>query len=120
LKGFHVDIVEQMPDVATGLNKRRRFFLLERLKKNNVGFILRATIVKVDLPKVTLDIENDRNIRGDYDAVVYALGRQPNTGLKEGIVERFPPLRLLTIGDAQCPHTALEAIRQAALISAEI
>lgn len=119
-KGFQVDIVEQMLDLAAALNKPRRYFLLERLKKNNVNFIVGATVVEVNLPKATLAIEGFEKIHGDYDAVVYALGRQPDTELKSGIADRFPSVKLFTIGDAQCPRTALEAIHQAALISAEI
>ncbi len=119
-KGLQVDIVEQLPDLAGTLNKPRRHFLLERLKKNNVGITLGAKIVEVNLPKVTLDIEDRRSVRGDYDAVVYALGRKPDTELKTRIAECFPSLKLFAVGDAQSPRTALEAINEAALISAEI
>jgi 2,4-dienoyl-CoA reductase-like NADH-dependent reductase (Old Yellow Enzyme family)/thioredoxin reductase len=119
-KGLQVDIVEQMPDLAIGLNKRRRLFLLERLKRNLVGIIVGAKIVNVDLPKVTLSIENERSTRGDYDAVVYALGRKPDRELQERITDRFPALEIFTVGDAQRPRTAMEAIQQSALLAAEI
>ncbi|MHB8907643.1 MAG: oxidoreductase [Syntrophales bacterium] len=118
--GFQVDIAEQMPDVATALNKPRRLFLLERLRKNNVGFILGAAVVNVNLPKATLRIGDSEKVYGDYDAVVYALGRQPDAELKSRIAERFPSVTLFAVGDAQSPRTALEAIQGAALISAEI
>lgn len=119
-KGLQIDVVEQMPDVAMGLNKRRRIFLLERLKKNHVGLITGAKIVNVDLPEVTLEIGNEQSTRGGYDAVVYALGRKPDRELQERLAERFPSLRIFTIGDARQPRTAVEAIQQAALLAAEI
>ena len=119
-KGLQVDIVEQMPDVAIGLNKRRRLFLLERLQQNHVTFITRANIVSVDLPKMTLEIENQRSTRGDYDAVVYALGRKPDRELQNRLADRFPSMEIFTVGDAQRPRTAMEAIQQAALLAVEI
>jgi len=119
-KGYSIHLAEQLPEVATGYHKSRRYYLLERLKKNNVQFILGAKILEVDLPRVRLEINGREEVHGDYDSVIYAIGRCSNNKLKSSLKQCALPIEIFTIGDASSPRGALEAIQEAALVSAAI
>lgn len=119
-KGYRIHLVEQLNEAAAGYHKSRRYYLLERLKRNNVRFFLGAKTLKVDLPRVWLEINGREEVQGDYDSVVYAVGRSPNTKLKDSLVKSGLPVEVFTIGDASSPRSALEAIHEAALVGAAI
>jgi NADPH-dependent 2,4-dienoyl-CoA reductase/sulfur reductase-like enzyme len=119
-KGYHIHLVEQLNEVATGYHKSRRFYLLERLKKNNVQFILGTRTLEVDLPRVRLEINGREEVHGDYDSVIYAIGRRANDKLKSSLKQCALPIEMFTIGDASSPRSALEAIQEAAIVSAAI
>lgn len=119
-QGYKIDIVEQLTSVATDLNKARRIFLLERLEKNGVRFILGAKVVEVNLPWVKLEINGGQATYGDYDSVVIAIGRRSNNEIVDALRNCSYPLKVFAVGDASSPRTALEAIHEAALVAAEI
>ena len=119
-KGYQVDVIEQLESVATGYHKSRRYYLLERLKKHSVEFILGATVLEVNLPMVKYAIDGREEIHGEYDSVIYATGRRSHTDLSNSLRKRSYTGKIYTIGDAASPRTALEAIHEAALLAIEI
>ena len=119
-QGYKVDVVEQSTSLASDLNEDRRTFLLERLGKNGVTFILGAKVLEVNLPWAKLAIEKRQEIYGNYDSVVFAIGRRSNNELDNALKNCSFQLKVFTIGDASSPRTALEAIHEAALTAAEI
>ncbi len=119
-KGYQVDLAEQLTDVATAYHKSRRYYLLERLKRHRVKFILGATVLAVALPWAKLAIDGREETHGEYDAAIYATGRRSHTALSDGLRKRSYKGKIYTIGDAASPRTALDAIHEAALLAEEI
>jgi 2,4-dienoyl-CoA reductase-like NADH-dependent reductase (Old Yellow Enzyme family)/thioredoxin reductase len=119
-KGYRIHLAEQLTEVATGYHKSRRYYLLERLKKNNVQYLLETRILAVEWPRVRMEIDGREEIYEDYDSVIYAVGRRSNDELRRKLEQRALPVEMFTIGDAASPRSALEAIQEAALVSAAI
>ncbi len=57
---------------------------------------------------------------GDYDSVVYAIGRRSNKELTDALKNYSSQLKVYAVGDASIPRTALEAIHEGGLVGAEI
>jgi pyruvate/2-oxoglutarate dehydrogenase complex dihydrolipoamide dehydrogenase (E3) component len=119
-QGYQIDLVEQSTAAATDLTNTRRVFLLERLKKNGVRLILGAKVLEINLPCIKVAVGDKQEILDNYNALVYAVGRQPNNELQATLQKSALPAEVFTIGDASSPRTALEAIHEAALLAAEI
>ncbi len=118
-QGREIEMVCKSPSVAEDLTVGRRFLLLERLKKQGVRFILDAKVLEVELPRVKLLVKEQEETRGDYDSVVHCL-RRPNDEVAKAAKRCSFPVRLFTIGDAVAPRTAMEAIRDAAMLAAQV
>ena len=88
--------------------------------ENGVTFILGAKVLEVNLPWAKLAIEKRQEIYGNYDSVVFAIGRRSNNELDNALKNCSFQLKVVTVGDASSPRTALEAIHEAALTAAEI
>ncbi|UCG93587.1 MAG: FAD-dependent oxidoreductase, partial [Candidatus Aerophobus sp.] len=101
--GYRIDIVEQFASAASDLNEARRMFLLERLKKNGIGFILGAKVSEVNFSRATLAIKGRQKMCGDYDSVVYAIGRRSNNELNDALKNYSSQLKVYAVGDASLP-----------------
>lgn len=119
VRHYRVDIVEQQSLLAATYNRSRRYYLMERLNKHNVGVILNTTVKALNLPEVKiLASEKETSLYG-YDAVIYAVGRESNNGLPNSLKSVSLPLDVYTIGDALLPRNAMAAIHEAAITAAE-
>ena len=67
-----------------------------------------------------LATDRGQETRADYDSIVLATGRCPNNKLGNLLKKSSLPFKVFTVGDANYPRTALEAIHEAALTAAAI
>ncbi len=72
-KGKQVTIVEKLLEVASGVERNTRFFLLERLNALSVGAITDAEIVQVANEKAIV-LQNGKEFEIEIDGVVAAIG----------------------------------------------
>jgi 2,4-dienoyl-CoA reductase-like NADH-dependent reductase (Old Yellow Enzyme family)/thioredoxin reductase len=119
-QNYKVDIAGRGKSMTEVLNDKQQRFLINRLLDKEVRFIQEADVLGVNLPQARLVVNQREEIRGEYDAVVLATGRQPNRELSTAVQNYSPDLEIFTIGDAHLPRTALKAIHEAALLSAGI
>ncbi len=119
-RGKQVVILEMMDDIAKGLNKSRRKFMLKRMSEKKVEVHLLTKVLALRLPEIDVSVQGFCQTLGGFDAVVIAAGRSPVNDLESAVRSRFPEMNVQVVGDAQKPGLALDAIHEAAKLAASL
>ncbi len=119
-KGKKVEMFDVLDEPAQGLNAPRRYFLMERLKKDGVIYHPHTRILKICLPEIQTEREGKKETFDPFDALVVAAGRRGNLTLAQMIEKQYPFIKLILIGDAAETATAIDAIAQAAQAAAAL
>ena len=119
-KGKDVEIFDQIHDLVPDLNKARRWFQIKRIQEAGIRKHMDSKIVEIALPHISYEQDGTVNTLDGFDAVVLAAGRCSNNDFEAMVRQSFPDIELHVIGDAQTADTSLEAIAQAALVSAQL
>ncbi|MBT9776826.1 NAD(P)-binding protein [Clostridium sp. MCC353] len=117
LSSYHnkvVEIFEMREDIALDLVESRRKFMLTRMK--NLGIIAHtgAKVQIIDLPRIVIEKKDGAHEYNGFDAVVLAMGRQPERTLIEQLLNQYKRGNVYVIGDAQKPSFAMDAVTGAA------
>jgi NADH dehydrogenase FAD-containing subunit len=113
-----VTIVEMLPDIASDMYAATRYFLMGRLRADDVNMITSATVKEILDDGVVFTRNGvEETIRG-IDNVVLALGAKSVDELSQGIKDKVA--EVYVIGDAKEPRRALEAIAEGAEIARAI
>lgn len=105
--GNRITIVDVAETAASTLNAFRRSFMLKRMSRYSIDWMLHTQIMDISLPRVKLLQQGEERTIEDADLLVVAVGRQPVGELKDGAGEER---KVLVLGDAQEIGTALHAI----------
>jgi 2,4-dienoyl-CoA reductase-like NADH-dependent reductase (Old Yellow Enzyme family)/thioredoxin reductase len=118
--GKDVVVFESLDAVAKNLGNSRKYFMLKRMAEKGVEIVVNARIDEIALPDVRVTAEGAFRTFGGFDAVVSAAGRRARNDLTSRIAMTFPDIKVLTVGDALRPGTAIEAISSAARAAAAL
>lgn len=116
-QGKQVTIIEMMDDIATDINERMRYVVLQEIEKAGIDVI---TGVKVD-SFIDFGVQLFRNNHKrliEADTIVVAIGSVSNNDLYEEVKKIVP--ECCQIGDCKEPKSGLEAIEQGFLLGEEI
>jgi len=116
--GSSVTIVEQLGKLAEQLESVTRKVLLQQLRENNVQFLTRHKLSKVEDNGVWLEGPDRVESFLEAEAVVIAVGNRPDNRLYEQL--KGTEIPVYQIGDCLEPRTAKAAISDAALIGRAI
>ena len=116
--GKEVTIVEMLPEVATDVNARVRYFLLKDLAENNVKMYVNSTVKEVLSDGLTIKRDGREEKIGPFDTVILAVGVEPCNDLRSKLDGKVG--KLITIGDALSARKALEAIKEGYMAGLEI
>ncbi|MCC8025261.1 MAG: NAD(P)/FAD-dependent oxidoreductase [Clostridium sp.] len=105
--GNRITIVDVAAEAASSLNAFRRNFMLKRMSRYSIDWMLEAQITDVSLPRVKVLQQGEEKTIEDADLLVVAAGRRPVRALADGTAEGR---KVLVLGDAQEIGTALNAI----------
>ncbi len=120
VNGCHVEIIEMSDQVAGGLNKSRRHFLMQRMTEKDVTVRLLTKVERIDADEIQVCSADYSYAIKNVDGVVLAAGRRPADMLSQQVKELLPQTCIYVVGDAQKPGVALDAIHQAARVAAQI
>jgi len=113
-----VTIVEMLPDIASDMYAATRYFLMGRLRANDVKIITSATVREILDDGVVFTRNGvEETLRG-MDTVVLAMGAKPVDELSHKIRDKVA--EVYVIGDAKQPRKALQAIAEGAEIARAI
>jgi len=113
-----VTIVEMLPDIASDMYAATRYFLMGRLRANDVKIITSATVREILDDGVVFTRNGvEETLRG-MDTVVLAMGAKPVDELSHKIRDKVA--EVYVIGDAKEPRKALQAIAEGAEIARAI
>lgn len=120
LLGLPVTVFELGSEIAKDLNKNRRWFVMERLKKGRVTLLTGVRVTEAALPHITCQKAGKELTYDGFGTVLYALGRENLSArrLEESLKKAVPNVPILSIGDARQPGMAMDAIADAALTAA--
>ena len=107
-----VTILEMMGSVALDEMSSNRSMLIQRLLAKGVRIVTSAKVTEIKEDCVKYQIDGRDECLSGMDSIVLALGTKSNTDLQTELKGIGCPV--FTIGDAQEPRNAVEAIRQAA------
>lgn len=107
-----VTVITPAPQIGRYLGHTHAADHVERLVAQGCRIEERTTIRSITGGKVESrsELTGDRSWRSDVDAVVLAAHRQPATGLVRAARTRVD--RVMVIGDAYAPRSALQAFRE--------
>ena len=107
-----VTVITPAPHIGRYLGHTHAADHVERLVAQGCRIEERTTIRSITAGKVESrsELTGDRSWRSDVDAVVLAAHRQPATGLVRAARARVD--RVMVIGDAYAPRSALQAFRE--------
>ncbi|MEI9805578.1 MAG: FAD-dependent oxidoreductase [Pseudolabrys sp.] len=112
-RGCAVTVIEIQATVARDMARNNRFDVLARLEQHDVRLLTETRIENVVDGKMTLLRKGERTQHEPGDAVVLAVGPEPNRDVV-GIVEKTGLLSVL-VGDCNQPGDFLNAIRDASM-----
>ncbi len=115
--GKEVTIIEMLPEIATDVNVRIRYFLLKDLAENRVRIFANSTVKEVSGDALIIERGGQKEKIGPFDSIVLALGLSPANELQARLEGK---VKVITVGDAVNPRKALEAIREGYLAGLEI
>ena len=116
--GCMVTLVEQLPKVGAEIETVTRMVLLRELAKYNVKILTKHSLVCIENHSVTImDPEGQESII-DAEAVVLAVGNEPDNRLFDELAVLDIPLH--KIGDCLEPRTAKAAIFESAVLARSI
>jgi 2,4-dienoyl-CoA reductase-like NADH-dependent reductase (Old Yellow Enzyme family)/NADPH-dependent 2,4-dienoyl-CoA reductase/sulfur reductase-like enzyme len=113
VRGCAVTVIEMLPVVAREMARNNRFDVLARLEQYGVRLLTETTIEKVVDGKLVLMHKAERSFHDPGDAVVLAVGPEPNRDATAIIEEAGLPSVL--VGDCNRPGDFLTAIRDASM-----
>lgn len=106
--GNRVTIVDVVSEPAATLNAFRRNFMLKRMGRYSIEWMMETQITDISLPRVTVSQQGEEKTIEDVDFLVVAAGRTPVRELEH--VGEADGRKVLVLGDAQNVGTALDAI----------
>jgi dimethylglycine catabolism A len=113
VRGCAVTVIEMLPVVAREMARNNRFDVLARLEQYGVRLLTETMIEKVVDGKLVLMHKAERSFHDPGDAVVLAVGPEPNRDATAIIEEAGLPSVL--VGDCNRPGDFLTAIRDASM-----
>jgi NADPH-dependent 2,4-dienoyl-CoA reductase/sulfur reductase-like enzyme len=113
-----VTIVEMLPEMAFDMYAATRYFLMGRLRADDVKMITSATVKEILDDGVVFTRNGVEETLHGMDTVVLALGARPVETLSQRIRDKVA--EVYVIGDAKEPRRALEAIAEGAGIARKI
>jgi 2,4-dienoyl-CoA reductase-like NADH-dependent reductase (Old Yellow Enzyme family)/thioredoxin reductase len=117
-KGKKVTIVEMLDDLATGMERWHKQYLLERLKLLGVTIFTKTKAEAVEEKGLVVSTEAGTKQLLPADTIVSATGAAPNQELYRKLSRRVPEIYL--VGDCVEPRRILEAIAEGFLASQAI
>ena len=118
VNGCPVTIVELLSKIATQLESITRKVLIGHLKKNNVQFLTRHKVIRIEDDGVFVAQEDGSEVLIEAESVVIAIGNKPDDRLHEQVKLLGIPLH--KIGDCLEPRSAKAAIYEGAVIGRAI
>lgn len=112
-RGCAVTVIEILPTVARDMARNNRFDVLARLEQHNVRLLTETRIEGVVDGALVLLRNGQRMHHDPGDAIVLAIGPQPNRDIVSVIEEIGLPSVL--VGDCNQPGDFLNAIRDASM-----
>lgn len=106
--GNKITIVDIVSEPASTLNAFRRNFMLKRMDKYTIDWMMETQITEISLPRVKVSQQGEEKIIEDVDILVVAAGRQSVRELEN--IEKASGRKVLILGDALNVGTALDAI----------
>ncbi len=115
-----VVIFEMGDQVGKELTKSRRYFVQQRLEQGHVCCLTDTKIKSLKFPSVIVERGGQEEVFTGFDSIIVALGRRPNTALKDALEIALPQAKVLLLGDANSPKMAMDAVTQAAELAAAL
>jgi 2,4-dienoyl-CoA reductase-like NADH-dependent reductase (Old Yellow Enzyme family)/thioredoxin reductase len=113
VRGCGVTVIEIQPTVARDMARNNRFDVLARLERHDVRLLTETTIESVVDGDLMLMHKGERTRHDPGDAIVLAIGPEPNRDVVT-IVEKTG-LPSVLVGDCNQPGDFLSAIRDASM-----
>jgi 2,4-dienoyl-CoA reductase-like NADH-dependent reductase (Old Yellow Enzyme family)/NADPH-dependent 2,4-dienoyl-CoA reductase/sulfur reductase-like enzyme len=117
-KGCPVTLVEQLPKIGAEIETVTRMVLLRELAKNNVKILTNHSLARVEGERVTILDPEGQEIVIDAEALVLAIGNEPDSRLFDQLAVLDIPIH--KIGDCLEPRTAKAAIFDSAVLARSI
>jgi 2,4-dienoyl-CoA reductase-like NADH-dependent reductase (Old Yellow Enzyme family)/thioredoxin reductase len=112
-RGCAVTVIEILPTVARDMARNNRFDVLVRLEQLKVRLLTETRIEGVENGELVLSRNGERMRQHPGDAIVLAIGPEPNRDVLPIIEETGLPSVL--VGDCNRPGDFLDAIRDASM-----
>ena len=113
MRGCAVTVVEKEAAVARDMARNNRFDVLARLREHDVRVMTDTTVAGVAQRELTLVCRGERLSHHPGDAIVVAIGPEPNRDADAVVAEAGLPSVL--VGDCNQPGDFLTAIRDASM-----
>jgi pyruvate/2-oxoglutarate dehydrogenase complex dihydrolipoamide dehydrogenase (E3) component len=117
-KGCSVTLVEQLPKLGVEIETVTRMVLLRELSLNKVNILTRHSLERIEGSSVTVTDSEGQERVIEADAVVLAIGNEPDNRLFDQLSVLDIPLH--KIGDCLEPRTAKAAIFESADLARSI
>jgi pyruvate/2-oxoglutarate dehydrogenase complex dihydrolipoamide dehydrogenase (E3) component len=114
-----VTIIEQLSDLAEGMEPNHKRQLLNLFKEKNVNILTKRKAIEIIPKKINLiNIDNDASESVDVDRVVIAVGTRPSNILFDELDGLVPDLYI--VGDSNKVGFIMDAIYEGSLIGRQI
>ena len=121
-QGKDVTIVERGHELARDMNplgEGVRHFMIERLQRDGVKFMLEAEFLGVDGAGVSVKDKEGATVHLNADTLVTSFGVSPNRDFTQAALNAFVPEAYL-VGDCVKPGNLLYATRGAAIVALQL
>jgi 2,4-dienoyl-CoA reductase-like NADH-dependent reductase (Old Yellow Enzyme family)/thioredoxin reductase len=106
--GNRVTVVDVVNEPAGTLNEYRRNFMLKRMERYPIDWLMGSKLTRIEPGKVTVETEGRERAVTEVDFVVIAAGRTSVSGLADAA--KKPGRKVIVLGDALESGTALDAV----------
>ena len=118
--GKHIEVFELGDAIAENLTNSRRIFMLARMRELDITYHTNARVTEVRLPDIAYQSDGKIITVGEFDTVIIATGRTPNSQPLQEWSDKFTNIRIIPIGDAVSAGLALDAVHNAMRVITEL
>ena len=114
-----ITIIEQLPDLADGMEPNHKRQLLKLFEEKNVNILTNRKATEISPNKIRLtNIDSSESESVDVDRIVIAVGTRPSNTLLDELNGLIPDLYV--VGDCNRVGFIMDAIYEGSLIGRQI
>jgi 2,4-dienoyl-CoA reductase-like NADH-dependent reductase (Old Yellow Enzyme family)/NADPH-dependent 2,4-dienoyl-CoA reductase/sulfur reductase-like enzyme len=116
--GAKVTVVEMQHDVIPDVGLLRKLLLMDRMNKKGIKILTQRTAKEIKTDGLVVEKDGHFETISEVDALVWAVGNKPETGLEKLLGEKNTPF--YKVGDCVQPRKIMDAIHEGFLCAYEL